>query len=124
MSKCRSQSNLAGRAKTLALGLKLHDPFVFGSLEVFKSLLRQIFESPRPEFRPRSKLLKLKQGKRDVHSYIQYIRHLTSCITANQLNEQTLITLFMQGRTDGPVRTYNLTGIRYLEEAIPGCVTG
>ena len=33
-----AQSNLAGRAKTWALGLKLHDPYVFGSLEVFKSL--------------------------------------------------------------------------------------
>uniref|UniRef100_A0AAV1UV83 Uncharacterized protein n=1 Tax=Peronospora matthiolae TaxID=2874970 RepID=A0AAV1UV83_9STRA len=31
-----AQSNLAGRAKTWALGLKLHDPYAFGSLEVFK----------------------------------------------------------------------------------------
>uniref|UniRef100_M4BUF2 Retrotransposon gag domain-containing protein n=1 Tax=Hyaloperonospora arabidopsidis (strain Emoy2) TaxID=559515 RepID=M4BUF2_HYAAE len=42
-----AQSNLAGRAKTWALGLKLHDPYVFGSLEVFKSLLGQTFEPPR-----------------------------------------------------------------------------
>uniref|UniRef100_A0AAV1U5Z5 Retrotransposon gag domain-containing protein n=1 Tax=Peronospora matthiolae TaxID=2874970 RepID=A0AAV1U5Z5_9STRA len=39
-----AQSNLAGRAKTWALGLKLHDPYAFGSLEVFKSRLRQTFE--------------------------------------------------------------------------------
>ena len=57
-----AQSNLAGRAKTWALGLKLHDPYVFGSLEVFKSLLRQTFEPPRAEFRARSKLLRIKQG--------------------------------------------------------------
>ena len=66
-----AKSNLARRAKTWALGLKLHDPFVFGSLEVFKSLLRQTFEPPLAEFRALSELLKLKQGKRDVQSYIQ-----------------------------------------------------
>uniref|UniRef100_A0AAV1UKF9 Retrotransposon gag domain-containing protein n=1 Tax=Peronospora matthiolae TaxID=2874970 RepID=A0AAV1UKF9_9STRA len=49
-----SQSNLAGRAKTWALGLKLHDPYAFGSLEVFKSRLRQTFEPPRAEFRART----------------------------------------------------------------------
>ena len=75
-----AQSNLAGSVKTCALGLKLYDPFVFGSLEVFKSLRRQTFEPPLAEFRALSELLKLKQRKRDVHSYIQYIRHLTSCI--------------------------------------------
>ena len=34
-----AQSNLAGHAKTWALDLKLHDPNVFGSLDVFKSVL-------------------------------------------------------------------------------------
>uniref|UniRef100_A0AAV1UDP8 Uncharacterized protein n=1 Tax=Peronospora matthiolae TaxID=2874970 RepID=A0AAV1UDP8_9STRA len=42
-----AQSNLAGRAKTWALGLKLHDPYAFGSLEVFKSRLRQTLSSTR-----------------------------------------------------------------------------
>uniref|UniRef100_A0AAV1UIL9 CCHC-type domain-containing protein n=1 Tax=Peronospora matthiolae TaxID=2874970 RepID=A0AAV1UIL9_9STRA len=56
-----AQSNLAVRAKTWALGLKLHDPYAFGSLEVFKSRLRQTFEPPRAEFRARTELLKLKQ---------------------------------------------------------------
>ena len=101
-----TQSNVAWRAKTWALGLNLHDPYVFGSLKVFKSLLRYTFELPQAEFRSLYELLKLKQDKRDVHSYIQYISQLTSCITANPPNEQTLITLFMQGLADGPVRTY------------------
>ena len=87
-----AQSNFAGRAKTWALGLKLHDPYVFGSYEVFNSLLRQTFEPPRAEFRDRSELLRIKQGKRDVHSYVQYKRHLTSCIKVDPLNQQTLIT--------------------------------
>uniref|UniRef100_A0AAV1U9M5 Uncharacterized protein n=1 Tax=Peronospora matthiolae TaxID=2874970 RepID=A0AAV1U9M5_9STRA len=33
MQAAIAQSNLAGRAKTWALGLKLHDPHAFGSLE-------------------------------------------------------------------------------------------
>ena len=61
-----AQLNLAGRVKTWALGLKLHDPFVFGSLYVVISLLRQTFKPPRDEFKDRSELLKLKQDKRDV----------------------------------------------------------
>uniref|UniRef100_A0AAV1VCS0 CCHC-type domain-containing protein n=2 Tax=Peronospora matthiolae TaxID=2874970 RepID=A0AAV1VCS0_9STRA len=101
-----AQSNLAGRAKTWALGLKLHDPYAFGSLEVFKSRLRQTFEPPRAEFRARTELLKLKQGKRDVHAYAQHIRHLTSCISFNPVDEHTLVSVFMQGLADGPVKTH------------------
>uniref|UniRef100_A0AAV1T342 Retrotransposon gag domain-containing protein n=2 Tax=Peronospora matthiolae TaxID=2874970 RepID=A0AAV1T342_9STRA len=35
-------SNLTGRAKTWALGLKLHDPNVFESLETFQDRLRDV----------------------------------------------------------------------------------
>uniref|UniRef100_A0AAV1VNF5 Retrotransposon gag domain-containing protein n=1 Tax=Peronospora matthiolae TaxID=2874970 RepID=A0AAV1VNF5_9STRA len=83
-----AQSNLAGRAKTWALGLKLHDPYAFGSLEVFKSRLRQTFEPPRAEFRARTELLKLKQG------------------SSNPVDEHTLVSVFMQGLADGPVKTH------------------
>uniref|UniRef100_A0AAV1TRH0 Retrotransposon gag domain-containing protein n=1 Tax=Peronospora matthiolae TaxID=2874970 RepID=A0AAV1TRH0_9STRA len=106
MQAAFAQSNLAGRAKTWALGLKLHDPYAFGSLEVFKSRLRQTFEPPRAEFRARTELLKLKQGKRDVHAYAQHIRHLTSCISSNPVDEHTLVSVFMQGLADGPVKTH------------------
>uniref|UniRef100_A0AAV1V000 CCHC-type domain-containing protein n=1 Tax=Peronospora matthiolae TaxID=2874970 RepID=A0AAV1V000_9STRA len=101
-----AQSNLAGRAKTWALGLKFHDPYAFGSLAVFKSRLRQTFEPPRAEFRARTELLKLKQGKRDVHAYAQHIRHLTSCVSSNPVDEHTLVSVFMQGLADGPVKTH------------------
>uniref|UniRef100_A0AAV1TGG1 CCHC-type domain-containing protein n=1 Tax=Peronospora matthiolae TaxID=2874970 RepID=A0AAV1TGG1_9STRA len=100
------QSNLAGRAKTWALGLKLNDPYAFGSLEVFKSRLGQTFEAPGAEFRARTELLKLKQGKRDVHDYAQHIRHLTSCISSNPVDEHMLVSVFMQGLADGPVKTH------------------
>uniref|UniRef100_A0AAV1UES7 Retrotransposon gag domain-containing protein n=1 Tax=Peronospora matthiolae TaxID=2874970 RepID=A0AAV1UES7_9STRA len=39
-------SNLTGRAKTWALGLKLHDSNVFESLKILKSRLKDTFEPP------------------------------------------------------------------------------
>uniref|UniRef100_A0AAV1TVJ1 Uncharacterized protein n=1 Tax=Peronospora matthiolae TaxID=2874970 RepID=A0AAV1TVJ1_9STRA len=59
-------SLLSDRSKTWALGLKLHDPNVFESLEILKSRLKETIEPPRAEFRARSALLRLKQGKRDM----------------------------------------------------------
>ena len=55
-----AESNLSGRARTWALNLQLHDPNVFGSLAVFKTLLSQTFEPPRAEFRAFSELLNIK----------------------------------------------------------------
>uniref|UniRef100_A0AAV1TEE9 Retrotransposon gag domain-containing protein n=1 Tax=Peronospora matthiolae TaxID=2874970 RepID=A0AAV1TEE9_9STRA len=98
-----AQSNLAGRAKTWALGLKLHDPY---ALEVFKSRLRQTFEPPGAKFRAQTEPLKIKQGKRDVHAYAQHIRHLTSCIRADPVDQRTLVSVFMQGLADGPIKTH------------------
>uniref|UniRef100_A0AAV1VM37 Retrotransposon gag domain-containing protein n=1 Tax=Peronospora matthiolae TaxID=2874970 RepID=A0AAV1VM37_9STRA len=37
-------SNLTGRAKNWALGLKIHDPNVFESLQILKSRLKETFE--------------------------------------------------------------------------------
>ena len=114
-----TELNLAGRAKTGVMELKLHDPYVFGSLEVFKTRLRRTYEPPRAKFRAPSELLKLKQGRRDVHAYAKHIRLLASCITANPIHEHTLITMFMQGIVDGPVKTHLFRlELDILEEAI------
>ena len=88
MSECKSHllSQNWQDVPKLGLGLKLHDPYVFGPLEVFKTRLRHVFEPPRDEFRTRSELLELKQGKRDAHAYVQHIRLLVSCITANPVH--------------------------------------
>ena len=114
-----AQSNLAGRAKTWTLSLKLRDPYVFGSLEAFRVRLKQTFEPPRGEFRARSELLKLKQGKRDVYADAQHIRLLASCITNNPIHEHTLNTVFMQSLSDGNVKTHLFRlELDTLEEAI------
>uniref|UniRef100_A0AAV1TDH9 Retrotransposon gag domain-containing protein n=1 Tax=Peronospora matthiolae TaxID=2874970 RepID=A0AAV1TDH9_9STRA len=99
-------SNLTGRAKTWVLGLKLHDPNVFELLEILKHRLKETFEPPRAESRARSALLRLKQGKRDVHAYAQHLRCLASSVTENNVDEHTLINVFIYGLMDGPVKTY------------------
>uniref|UniRef100_A0AAV1UK50 Retrotransposon gag domain-containing protein n=1 Tax=Peronospora matthiolae TaxID=2874970 RepID=A0AAV1UK50_9STRA len=99
-------SNLTGRAKTWALGLKLHDPNVFGSLGILKSRLKETFEPPRAEFRERSALLRLKQGKRDMHAYAQHLHYLASIVMKYFVDKHTLIDVFICGLVDGPVKTY------------------
>ena len=112
-------SHLGGRARAWALGLKLHDSNVFESLDDFKSRLRDSFEPPRAEFRVRSELLDLKQGKRDLHAYAQHMRYLVSCIVSAPISEVMKIHIFLKGLTDGPVRTYLFRlELRTLEEAI------
>uniref|UniRef100_A0AAV1TXL3 Retrotransposon gag domain-containing protein n=1 Tax=Peronospora matthiolae TaxID=2874970 RepID=A0AAV1TXL3_9STRA len=99
-------SNLTGQAKTWPLGLKLHDPNVFESLGILKSRLKETFEPPRAESRARSALLRLKQGKRDVHAYAQHLRYLAKSVTENHVDEHTLINVLIYGLVDGPVKTY------------------
>uniref|UniRef100_A0AAV1T4W3 Retrotransposon gag domain-containing protein n=1 Tax=Peronospora matthiolae TaxID=2874970 RepID=A0AAV1T4W3_9STRA len=99
-------SNLTGRAKIWALGLGLHDPKGFESLDILKSRLKDTFEPPRAEFGARSALLRLKQGKRDVHAYAQHLRYLAIIVTENPVDNHTLIDVFIYGLVDGPVKTY------------------
>lgn len=114
-----SQSYLAGDARNWALNLKLHDPNVFGSLRIFNILLSKTFEPPRAEFRTLSELLENKQGKRKVHAYDQHVRYLASCMVMNPVSEFVLITIFIQGLSDGPVRDHLFRGeIKTLSEAI------
>ena len=118
-----AKSNLSGRATTWALNLQLHDPNVFESLAVFKTLLSQTFELPRAKFRTLSELLKIKRGKRDVHAYAQHVRYLASCMVVNPVSEFVLITIFLQGLIDGPVRNHLFRiELKWLEEAITTAV--
>uniref|UniRef100_A0AAV1TS27 Retrotransposon gag domain-containing protein n=1 Tax=Peronospora matthiolae TaxID=2874970 RepID=A0AAV1TS27_9STRA len=111
-------SNLTGRAQTLALGLKLHDPNIFESLEILKSRLKETFEPLRAEVRARSALLSLKQGKRDVHAYTRNLGYLAGS-AENPVDEHTLINVFIYGLVDGPVKTYMFReDFHTLEEAI------
>jgi hypothetical protein len=99
-------SCLAGRAKTWAFGRRLADPKCFGSYPQFKAALRDAFEPPKSEFRARAEFLKIKQGKRDVHAYVQHARYLVSCVVDEPIDDATQVVTFMTGLNDGPVKTY------------------
>ena len=99
-------SNLAGRAKNWALGLKLRDPRCFGSLDELKAKLRATFEPPKSEFRARTEFLDLRQEKRDIHSYAQHARYLVSCVVRDPIDDQTQVVAFIKGLVDGPIKTH------------------
>ncbi|GMF63275.1 unnamed protein product [Phytophthora fragariaefolia] len=63
-----AMSCLGGRTRSWAYGRRLTDPTCFSTYEVFKEELRQAFEPPQNEFRPRAEFLDLQQGKHDVHA--------------------------------------------------------
>ena len=55
-----------------------------------------------------------------MHAYAQHIRLLASSIVANPVHEHTLITVFIQGLADGPVRNHLFRlELDKLEQAIP-----
>ena len=84
-----------------------------------KTLLSETFRPPRAEFRTISELLEIKQGKRKVHAYAQHVRYLARCMVVNPVSEFVLITIFIQGLSDGPVRDYLFRGeLKTLSEAI------
>ena len=86
-----AQSYLAGDAMNCAPNLKLHDPNVFGSLDIFKTLLSATFQSPRAEFKILSELPEINQGKCKVHAYVQHVRYLDSCRVAYPVSKYLLI---------------------------------
>ncbi|GMF32451.1 unnamed protein product [Phytophthora lilii] len=101
-----AMSSLGRRARSWAYGGQLADPTSFSTYEVFKEELRQAFEPPQNEFRPRAEFLALQQGKHDVHAYAQKARYLVSTIVTNPIDEATKVVSFMKGLRDGPMKTY------------------
>ena len=97
-------SQLGGRAKDWALGLKLTDPGCFPDYATFKTKLRATFEPTQHELRARSDFLALKQGNHSLHDYIQHLRFLISCCVDVPIDVQTQITRFMTGLASGPIR--------------------
>jgi hypothetical protein len=97
-------SQLSGRARDWALGLKLIDPNCFPDYPTFKDKLRATFEPAQHEFRARTDFLSLRQGGRSLHDYIQDLRFLISCCVEVPIDMRTQITRFMMGLSSGPIR--------------------
>ncbi|KAI9981283.1 hypothetical protein PInf_008936 [Phytophthora infestans] len=81
-------SNLSGRAKSWLC-----------------EQLRAAFLPASYEYRQRSHFLACKQGRRELHEYVQEIRELTASLVGNPLNEHIKMTVFMDGLRVGPART-------------------
>ena len=98
-------SKLDGPARNWAEGCQLADPKVFRTYKELKESLMETFQPPKSEFRARAEYLDIRQGKLDVHEYVQVARDLISCIVMDPMDEATKVTTFMKGLKDGPVRT-------------------
>ena len=48
----------------------------------------------------------MEQDKCDLHAYAHHTRYLVSCIVAKPIDDQTQVTVFIKGLTDGPVKTH------------------
>ena len=66
-----------------------------------------------------SELVEIKQGKRKVHADAQHVRYLASCMVVNPVSEFVLITIFIQGLSEDPIRDHLFRGeLKSLSEAI------
>ncbi|GAB9476799.1 putative retroelement [Globisporangium polare] len=98
-------SKLAGRAKTWAFGKRMADSSCFPTYDHFKYDLKQAFEPPKCEFRARAEFLDLRQGRMDLHNYVQRARYLVSSVVSEPIEEATRVVTFIKGLNDGPVKT-------------------
>jgi hypothetical protein len=98
-------SKLDGPARNWAEGCQLSDPNAFPTYHGLKESLMETFQPPKSEFRARAEYLDIRQGKLDIHAYVQVARDLISCIVMDPMDEATKVTTFMKGLNDGPVRT-------------------
>ncbi|KAG2828142.1 hypothetical protein PC129_g11467 [Phytophthora cactorum] len=79
--------NLSGRAKSWAYTREATTPGYFASWAQLCGQLRAAFLPANYEYRQRSRFLSCKQGKRELHEYIQEMRELTASLVGNLLHE-------------------------------------
>ncbi|KAF4147442.1 Retroviral aspartyl protease [Phytophthora infestans] len=98
-------SNLSGRAKSWVYTREATSPGCFTSWAQLCEQLRAAFLPANYEYCQRSRFLACKQGRRELHEYVQEIRELTASLVGNPLNEHIKMTVFMDGLRVGPART-------------------
>ncbi|POM67513.1 Gag protein [Phytophthora palmivora] len=76
-----------------------------GLLHNLCSALRTAFLPADYEYRQRSRFLACKQGKRDLHDYIQEMRVLAASLVGNPLPVHIKVAVFMDGLKVGLSRT-------------------
>lgn len=98
-------SKLGGRAKTWAMTMETTSPGCFTSYTQLVEQLRAAFLPANIEYRQRSRFLACKQGRRELHEYVQEMRVLAASLVGNPLTEDVKVTVFMEGLRVGPART-------------------
>ncbi|POM58195.1 Gag protein [Phytophthora palmivora] len=98
-------SNLGGRTKTWAYTRDATTPGCFTTWAQLCEQLRAAFFPVNYEYRQCSSFLACKQGKRELHEYIQEMRVLAASLVRNLLPEHIKATVFMDGLKVGPSRT-------------------
>ena len=71
-----AMSILSGRARSWAFGKRMADPQGFAHFGQFRQEIEAAFQPPKSGLRQTSKFLAIKQGKRDLHDYVQEARYL------------------------------------------------
>ncbi|KAI9983859.1 hypothetical protein PInf_007936 [Phytophthora infestans] len=98
-------TNLSGRAKSWVYTREATSPGCFTSWAQLSEQLRAAFLPANDEYRHRSRFLSCKQGRRELHEYVQAIREPTVSLVGNPLNEHIKVTVLMDGLRVGPART-------------------
>uniref|UniRef100_H3H624 Retrotransposon gag domain-containing protein n=1 Tax=Phytophthora ramorum TaxID=164328 RepID=H3H624_PHYRM len=98
-------SHLSGRAKSWAYTREATTPGCFASWAQLCEKLRAAFLPANYEYRQRSRFLACKQGRRELHEYIQEMRELTASLVGNPLHEHIKVTVFVDGLRVGSART-------------------
>lgn len=97
-------SNLGGRAKSWVLTRAENFYDAFPTWNILRSELVRAFEPPNAAFRTRSKFLACKQGKRELDEFVHELRELAAAMAGQPLQEDTMVTVFMEGLRVGPPR--------------------
>ena len=112
-------SNLGGRAKSWVLTRAENFYEAFPTWSILRAELVRAFEPPNAAFRTRSRFLACKQGRRELDEFVHELRELVAAMAAHPLQEDTMVTVFMEGLKVGPPRDQVFRADpRTLEQAI------
>ncbi|POM79245.1 LOW QUALITY PROTEIN: Gag protein [Phytophthora palmivora] len=112
-------ANLGGRTKTWAYTREATMPGWFTTWAQLCQQLRAAFLPANYEYRQRPRFFACKQGRRELHEYIQEIRVLAASLVGNPLPEHIKVTVLVDGLNVGPSRTQLFrVHVNTMEEAI------
>ncbi|POM68824.1 LOW QUALITY PROTEIN: Gag protein [Phytophthora palmivora] len=98
-------SNLGDRVNTWAYTREAMSSGCFITWGLLCEQLRAGFHPTNYEYRQRSRFLACKQGKRELHEYIQEMRVLAASLVRNPLPEHIKVMVFMDDLKVDPSRT-------------------